>query len=54
MLGGAWRLVEANIKTQVALQARSLGGFFIRQTKKDIDKAHTTLYNSRASKERRR
>jgi hypothetical protein len=29
MLGGIRRLVVANIETQVALQARSLGGFFI-------------------------
>jgi hypothetical protein len=54
MLGGIRRLVETNIETQVTLQATSLGGFFIRQTKKTFDKAHTTLYNSRASKERRR
>jgi hypothetical protein len=54
MPGGLWRLVDANIETQVTLQAQSLGGFFIRHTKKEVDKAHTTLYNSRASKERRR
>ena len=48
MRGGTWRLVEANIETQVALQARSLGGFFIRQTKITVDKAHTVIYNSRA------
>jgi hypothetical protein len=29
MLGGTWRLVESNIETQEALQASSLGGFFI-------------------------
>ena len=54
MLGGIRRLTRVDIETQVALQAKRLGGFFIRQTKKTVDKAHTVIYNSRASKERRR
>ena len=55
MRGGFERLsCYKQTKSFKALQAQRLGGFFIRHTKKEVDKAHTTLYNSRASKERRR